>query len=66
MHLKTPLGEYHSEELKVSKDEFQKICQESVKFNEANHSMWLNDNRTYCIIPKDILQESILTIEIIE
>lgn len=66
MHLKTKFGDYHSEELSISKEEFKTICNESLKYNEANHSMWLDDKKTFCVIPKNVLQESILSIEIIE
>jgi hypothetical protein len=66
MVIKNELGEFHSEKMNITSDQYLEMVDISKKFyvDENGFEMWLEDG--FMVIPPIITQKSILLINIIE
>jgi hypothetical protein len=62
--LKNELGEFVSEEMSVTKEQFNNLVEMSRSFyNNIGYDMWLPNG--FLVVPPEIVKKSILIIEII-
>ena len=67
MIMKNELGEFHSEKMTVTSDQYLELIEVSKKFylvEETGFEMWLEDG--FMVVPPEITKKSILLINILE
>jgi hypothetical protein len=66
MVVKNEIGEFHSEDMDISQDQYQEIIEMSKSFytEDKGFEMWTNDG--FIVIPPEVTKKSILMIGVID
>jgi hypothetical protein len=61
--LKSELGEFTSEEMMVTEEQYKNLVEMARQFYNGGYDMWLPNG--FLVVPPDVVKRSILIIEII-